>query len=312
MNNNIQVMQKLKEIVMGISSLINNKKVIYLDYPLYSNGGDLVIMLGALEFLKEEGFSIVDAFSVHDFSLSRIEKILSGGDVSIVLQGGGNFGDLYLKHQELRRDIFCRFPHANIVLLPQSCHYESEEVRSSDIRLMSSLTNSHFCARDLYSKQIFEESGIGTSLRPDMAHYLFRNDTLRDICSEGVSKYKELRFMRRDIESLTDEKNMNDKDWPDFISRSHLFVIRILVNLQKLLGYRSSKLIFKLWRWYSKRLVVSFFREFRYYESIKTTRLHGHIISCLVERPNTVEDNSYGKNSRYIKQWTGEMSDVSY
>jgi len=38
--------------------------------------------------------------------------------------------------------------------------------------------------------------------------------------------------------------------------------------------------------------------------SVISDRLHAHILACLMEIPNTIYDNSYGKNSRYISTWT--------
>ncbi|HBV9488594.1 TPA: polysaccharide pyruvyl transferase, partial [Klebsiella pneumoniae] len=43
---------------------------------------------------------------------------------------------------------------------------------------------------------------------------------------------------------------------------------------------------------------------FSSYDEIITSRMHGHILSCLVDTPNKILDNSYGKNSGYYSQWT--------
>ena len=43
---------------------------------------------------------------------------------------------------------------------------------------------------------------------------------------------------------------------------------------------------------------------FNQYAEIETNRLHGHILSCLLTKKNTVIDNSYGKNFTYLEQWT--------
>ena len=39
--------------------------------------------------------------------------------------------------------------------------------------------------------------------------------------------------------------------------------------------------------------------------------MHGHILACLVDVPNIVIDNSYGKNSGYYKQWTSRVASAS-
>jgi pyruvyl transferase EpsO len=37
-----------------------------------------------------------------------------------------------------------------------------------------------------------------------------------------------------------------------------------------------------------------------------TDRLHGHILACLLGRPNVVVDNSYGKVGAFVERWTKE------
>jgi exopolysaccharide biosynthesis predicted pyruvyltransferase EpsI len=37
-----------------------------------------------------------------------------------------------------------------------------------------------------------------------------------------------------------------------------------------------------------------------------TDRLHGHILACLLGRPNVVVDNSYGKVGAFVECWTKE------
>jgi Exopolysaccharide biosynthesis protein len=39
---------------------------------------------------------------------------------------------------------------------------------------------------------------------------------------------------------------------------------------------------------------------------VVTDRLHGHILACLMDKKHVVIDNSYGKNSTYMNQWTIE------
>jgi pyruvyl transferase EpsO len=43
---------------------------------------------------------------------------------------------------------------------------------------------------------------------------------------------------------------------------------------------------------------------FASHDHIVTDRLHGHILACLMNKPSTIVDNSYGKNSSYVSQWT--------
>ena len=54
-----------------------------------------------------------------------------------------------------------------------------------------------------------------------------------------------------------------------------------------------------VWYAYTQRIVKRVAQVFLANDKVTTTRLHGHIFSCLLEIPNRVCDNSYGKNSSY-------------
>jgi len=65
-------------------------------------------------------------------------------------------------------------------------------------------------------------------------------------------------------------------------------------------------------RFYTLRIVQQVAKNFLSYDNITTTRLHGHIFSCLLEIPNVVCDNSYGKNTGYANLWTKELGFVAF
>ena len=66
----------------------------------------------------------------------------------------------------------------------------------------------------------------------------------------------------------------------------------------------------QFWYAYTQRIVKRVAQVFLANDKVTTTRLHGHIFSCLLEIPNRVCDNSYGKNSSYAKLWTKELDFV--
>ena len=65
-----------------------------------------------------------------------------------------------------------------------------------------------------------------------------------------------------------------------------------------------------LWIKYATKLVDEAIDFFSRFEVVTTDRLHAHILSCLMGIPNTVLNNSYGKNYSYITAWTGSSSIV--
>ena len=50
---------------------------------------------------------------------------------------------------------------------------------------------------------------------------------------------------------------------------------------------------------------VDFLSQF---DEVITTRLHGHILSLLMDIPSVMIDNNYGKNSRFYDAWLEETT----
>ena len=128
--------------------------------------------------------------------------------------------------------------------------------------------------------------------------------------------------MRKDIEASDIEKNIlaqlpansNVKDWEDILSTEDDVVLALSWRMSKIankfgLGWPKD-LCHQFWYAYTQRIVKRVAQVFLANDKVTTTRLHGHIFSCLLEIPNRVCDNSYGKNSSYAKLWTKELDFV--
>jgi pyruvyl transferase EpsO len=92
-SHDAKIMDSLKEKLKGILGYFDTtRRVIYYDYPLHLNVGDLLIQQGAEMFFAENNIHIWKRYSVYDMP-SSIRGL--DDDVVIICQGGGNFGDLY-------------------------------------------------------------------------------------------------------------------------------------------------------------------------------------------------------------------------
>ena len=133
---------------------------------------------------------------------------------------------------------------------------------------------------------------------------------------------EQLYFLRKDIEASDVEKNIlaqlpansNVKDWEDILSTEDDVVLALSWRMSKMankfgLGWLKD-LCHQFWYAYTQRIVKRVAQVFLANDKVTTTRLHGHIFSCLLEIPNRVCDNSYGKNSSYAKLWTKELDFV--
>ena len=299
------VMKSLKSKLSQLIASIEHQNVIYIDYPVHHNVGDLLIYLGAIKLLKENNKKIVcqmSALNVNAFSLKKlIDKYK--GKVSIILHGGGNLGDIYSLHQQCRLNIISSFPDTNTIIFPQTIFYTKKENLKRDAAVFSKHKNLTLFVRDEKSEELAKTMCTSVQLCPDTAHMLWEEETFL-----GTTKrkgYGKLKFRRRDVESSF--RSEGAFDWQDIITKhdeTFKKVIRKLILLNKTIWIQ--KLLSQLWVAHSQHLCKKAAEKFYNYSEIETDRLHGHILSCLLEIDNYVLDNSYGKNSSYIRYWTSE------
>ena len=124
---------------------------ILLDVPYYTNIGDTLIWEGTKHFLKSIKHKCLYTASVETYKY----RPLSPSTV-ILLQGGGNFGDLWRKHQELRLEVIRAYPNNKIIILPQTVFYKDKAVFQEDAKIFNSHQDLHICARDTVSLEYLQ------------------------------------------------------------------------------------------------------------------------------------------------------------
>ncbi|EJF08235.1 polysaccharide pyruvyl transferase family protein, partial [Pontibacter sp. BAB1700] len=137
-----------------------------LDTPNYPNAGDQLIWQGQLDFLKSIPFKCLSTSDDIFFSYPVLKK-----QNNILLQGGGNFGDLYDNHQNFRKNVIKRYKHNRIVMFPQSVHFNNEHNLKKELEVFNSHDELILCARDSYSFDFFNTycKNALVLLMPDMA-----------------------------------------------------------------------------------------------------------------------------------------------
>ncbi len=120
-----------------------------------------------------------------------------------------------------------------------------------------------------------------------------------------------LHFLRMDMEvgkgqQLNQNIAQEDvKDWGTLFNYFEIFFVKLIAKSHKV---RKITGIFfpatAIWYRYTEYLLHKTIDLFSSYKVIRTSRLHGHILSCLMDKPNILVDNSYGKNFNYYKTWT--------
>lgn len=285
------------------------KEVALIDFPNHGNVGDSAIWLGERAFLKSENIRVAYQSDTETFNAGLMRDRI--GTAPILLHGGGNFGDLYERHQRFRLRVLREFPNNRVVQLPQSIYFENDQRIEEAASAIEAHPDFHLLCRDLDSLQLARERfHCPSTLCPDMAVYL-------GPLSCKVAPTRPLGVLRRsDKEARQDEKAIECDycfDWLNDVNGTSIFLNEQLVTLYT--RYPSKlRPIYPLLEWtYDKvamrRLTVGL-RQLCEAERIITDRLHGHILCVLLDKPHAIVDNIYGKIGRFYECWTEDYSRV--
>lgn len=305
-----QLMQDLSDRHALIAQLVGDRPFHYVDVPVHGNIGDLLILHGTLAFFRRHRLKprlSAPAFAYQPQWLGRDEAVL--------FHGGGNFGDLYADYgmQALRELVVASCPENRIIILPQTLHFTSAAQCERSARLFRQHPDVHILVRDHASYQLALAFSDHVYLMPDMAHQLY------PLAGRGGADGGTLLISRMDGEKGTQMPDgiraAATTDWPILVGanerRIELFR-RAMRGMHRLdLGRSGNRLLATLWTTFSGRLIDDAVQLFSAHQRIVTDRLHGHILACLMDKPNVVLDNSYGKNLAYVGAWTADSALVS-
>ena len=311
-----KILISLKQELGKIVELINKEDAFYFDYPMHLNVGDLLIYAGTEAFFKEYKINIRLRRCLQTFDINEVKRNITK-NTTIICHGGGNLGDLYPLLQKLREELVINFPNNRIILLPQTGYFSNQDEMKKSAAIFSAHKDCHLFARDLPTLELLKNFSDKVILCPDMAHQLYGEFPLKNKV-ESLEKNK-LYFLRKDIEASQLEKNIEStlsasavvKDWDDIVTSNDIMYARIYSKLARISNI-SHLSIFKdkindLWYKHTLNIIERARNEFMKYDLVVTSRLHGHIFSCLLGIPNQVCDNSYGKNLGYYNQWTKDI-----
>ncbi|WP_052812890.1 polysaccharide pyruvyl transferase family protein [Desulfonatronum thioautotrophicum] len=312
--NHIEIMKiapeirKYKEIVHEvIGHLIPPRAPIaLLDFPNHPNTGDSAIWLGEIAYLKKYHASKI--IFVDDYGLINKTKPQFTKETIILIHGGGNLGDLYLRHQALREFVVGHYLNNRIIQLPQSVHFQEVKHFNQFSQVARKHPDFHLLVRDAQSLELAKKIHDGSSsLCTDMA-----------LCIGSVKrprnpKYEILGLLRTDKEKVIKSPTGQHKDNLfhsfDWLDEPMTRTKRLSARIDRLLYNYPRKLAFlqNLKLPIYNRLARERFRRgcdvLSQGKVVITDRLHGHIMSTLLNIPHVVLDNSYGKISNFRDAW---------
>lgn len=294
-------MNEYKDIVFNTLKKLITDNYILIDLPYHQNVGDILIWQSELDLLKKIPFSMLYSYSIETFLRPVIEE-----NVIILIHGGGNFGDIWKKHQDFRLKILEYYPNNPIVQLPQSVYFGDSNYLSQNITAFSKHHGKiDICLRDKKSYDFVNKhfKGINTHLIPDMALTLDINRYRKKCDSSGT-----LYIKRNDIEYIPKKENIFPKDiticdWPyhhynKIISKLINFDIRYHTTI----GRKTADLTYK--NLYKDLIIRNGINLIERYDTIYTSRLHGGILAFLLgKKVIFLKNEYYGKIEGVYDLW---------
>lgn len=312
-------------------------RCVLLDYPDYLNLGDHLIWLGSVFYLSNTLKSrIVYASSVNTFSASDMEKQI--GDAPILLNGGGNLGDLWMPCQRFREHIISQYHDRPIVILPQSIYFANAENLKRAVEIFNAHPNLTLFTRDQFSYEFALQHfhNCRVLIAPDMVFQLAGMPDLSlnlPATSSILYHCRNDRELNRSCIPTLNVPNLVVQDWASYnwvlgmnqsgikwaiaqiireVWQRGLATPREWISRQTWLSTHSHADLFPtLYNPTIHRQSWSFMHsglyQFKPHRMIVTNRLHGHILSVLLGIPHVFLPNSYHKNEAFYKTWTKDI-----
>lgn len=289
---------------------------VLIDYPNSANAGDHAIWIGEKIFLKSLGIDIAYQCSLETYDKVAMTKALGAG--TILMHGGGNFGDTYIFHQ-FRHKVLADFPDNKIVIFPQTAMFFTDIGIRQSAELFAAHANVTITVRDVLSFHILKKSFSHRHriiLAPDMA-FMIQHQTRRIKPAFGI-----VWLSRTDVEGVHGDsvpktikpqqlrqQNIHlgqQEDGIPTIAKGDVVGSMLLVtdwyrctlDQQGHTRYQTLEFDQRSLFWLNRAL-----RILSLGHVVITDRLHAHILCTLAGIPHILLNNSYGKNISFFETW---------
>ena len=280
-----------------------SRPVALVNFPAHLNLGDLALWVAEVETLRRLGVEIGYQAAWNRFSAATMRRRIGTGQ--ILLNAGGNFGDLYAGQQGLREHILTACGDNPIVQLPQSIHFDERQNAERVNALLERHGNVTLLCRERRSVDL--AATLFPSVRAAYCHDLALSLDPRPRPTPADTDVVWL--ARGDREALAPpppaEPGMAVVDWhpappgtPPWAARA-----RAAAALQaRLLPRGDRERPDPLWRAaastfepFARAGVDQAMQILARGRVVITNRLHGHVMALLLGIPSVVLDGTYGK-----------------
>lgn len=294
------------------------REVALVNFPNHGNPGDPAIWLGELAALQRLGVRIRYQCAWCTYSPRALRRALPK-HAPVLINGGGNFGDLYAGQQGLRERLLAELTDRRIIQLPQSIHFRDRANLDRVRKLVSDHGNVTLLVREQRSEEVARaEFDADVRLLPDMALALGplqppavspTTDVLWLHRLPGDPEYVEHGAPDPAVRSRTVEWLQAvdpEPAWPAPAARARARNEKLLPRCRDdarwaALAWRQLGATFApLAEGYVRRGLAIL----GYGRVLVTDKLHGHLLALLAGIPHVVMDNAYGKVSGTYRTWT--------
>lgn len=267
--------------------------------------------MGELAALDALDCTIVYRCDTRSYNRKFLQQLPS--DVVIAFHGGGNLGDMWVRHQLLREEIIEHQQKKKILQLPQSVHFADTRNAETLKRLIGRHDDFHLLVRDERSRELAETLLTPSALvAPDAA---FMIGAIRRPVEPTVDV---LALLREDEESLlrlplkARKLGLVTRDWVGGAENEPQALEKIEAKFLKASGYvRNASVLSRgldvfetvVTRRLASGQVDRAVRILSSGQAVITDRLHAHILCELAGIPHAVIDSGHGKVSRFHEHW---------
>lgn len=274
----------------------NSKKIIHILTPIHGNMGDQAIVYATNRYLKDQfsGYEILEIYKKDIYKYAKALKKVVNNDDLIILIGGGNMGNLWIKEERDRRFVMKLFANNKIISMPQTISFTNDEEGEKEFNKSKDVYNRHkkltIIAREKKSYEIMKNnfSNANVIINPDVVLYLYNDYDVRDNNRNVI-----MTCLRDDKESIIG----SDKD---------ILINKLNIEYRNIDEYDTviNKFITKEIR---ENELKKMFDKFLKAKVVITDRLHG-MVFCVITKTPCIVTKSLDHKVTGTYEWIKDLN----
>ena len=263
----------------SIYSVQNSSKqrIFLIGTSEHPNIGDAAIDIGELKFINEFfPDHVIVELTDRNFEKYYYKMAYHIRDTDLIfLHGGGNIGDRYMQHQNIRHRVIQDFPRNHIIILPQTIYFEETEVGKRELE---------------HTKQIYSSHKDLTLFTRGMQSLAFAKEhfpTVRAECMLDSALLINVKFdLKREgilvcLRDLEDESGLYSDQYEEILE----IVKKYDKNYMKTNNVYNGEFDRAIYSEIRENIVYDELKKFAAHKVIVTDRLHGLIFSVITKTP---------------------------